>query len=434
MSPSQAINNVSSIVVVLGVQSCHRDSTMATPLDESSTPARQSGVQSWILRIVGISLVALLLGATVNIVAKVIIVVSFGYTALLPTVIVSWRTAFLAACALLLRLVWARRPGLPSVSELRHHRRAWGLGLFFWAAIVLVPSISEQQPNDFGFRVDDPSETFWVDRNHPHRPPALVTTNDQGFRDTQWSTAPARGARRIAVVGDSYVYGKGVPDEAGLIDRLLEARLNQLDDNAPWEVLNLGYPGHGFLSNLDLARLAIEQLGPRAVVIGCLGMADWDIFEVQEQYRAFGPIGFGALTAMGVTEDLWNASLMHSMGLPQRRDGVEAFIGFLLIEQRMRSLLDAAETRHVDVVIWEYYEPFSFYQRFKDHPNLHVTGWPSGFERSWNGWGSDPRLAIPVDRHPTAAANSIIAEHLAPQLVSLVNSSEQRIDIGLDRR
>lgn len=412
----------------------HRDKRMAASFDVSSTPSGQSRVQSWILRIVSISLVALLLGATVNLVAKVIIVVFFGYAALLPTVIVSWRTAILAACALSLRIVWARRPGLPSASELRQHRRAWGMGLFLWAAIVLLPSLSQQPPNDFGFRVDDPNETFWVDRDHPLRPPVLVTTNEQGFRDTPWSAAPASGARRIAFVGDSYVYGKGVPDEAGLVDRQLEARLNQLDDSEPWEVLNLGYPGHGLLSYFDLARLAIDRLGPSVVVIGSLGMADWDIFEVQEQYRAFGPAGFGALTALGVTADLWNASLMHSVGLPQRRDGVEAFAGFELIEARMRSLLHVAETRQVDVVIWEYYEPFSFYQHFEDHPNLRVTSWPTGIERSWNGWGSDPRFAIPVDRHPTAAANALIAEHLAPQLVTMVSGSDQRIDIGLDRR
>jgi hypothetical protein len=79
-----------------------------------------------------------------------------------------------------------------------------------------------------------------------------LRTNALGFRDVAHGEKAA-GVTRIAVLGDSFVFGSGVKQDETLTRRLA-ARLGP-----SFEVINLGVPGYG----TDQALLTLGRFGPR---------------------------------------------------------------------------------------------------------------------------------------------------------------------------
>jgi hypothetical protein len=227
---------------------------------------------------------------------------------------------------------------------------------------------------------------------------------------------------RLAVIGDSYVFGKGVPEVEGLLDRRLEAALSAGAPGRRFEVQNLGYPGWGHFTYVAVARRALARYRPRAIVIGTLGLSDYDLLDYQQQLELVGPLGLRLLGALGAAEDLKELSLLYSVDLGRHPPGDGTVAGEKRLAAELEALLAEADASGAEVILWDYYEPMEFFRRFEAHPRFHRLGWPEGFPRGWDGWGMDPRLAIPVDRHPTGAANALVASHLAPALLSLLDA------------
>jgi len=72
------------------------------------------------------------------------------------------------------------------------------------------------------------------------------------MRDLERAPEPAPGVLRVALVGDSFVFGEGVP-----LEKALPARL-QADLGAKFEILNLGWPGDAvFPPHLQLIGAAL---------------------------------------------------------------------------------------------------------------------------------------------------------------------------------
>jgi hypothetical protein len=89
-----------------------------------------------------------------------------------------------------------------------------------------------------------------------------LTTNAAGFRDGAHAQAKAPGAYRVVVLGDSFVFGSGVPQEATLTRRLA-AHLGP-----GFEIVNLGVPGYGTDQELLTLRRWGRKLSPDLVLLG----------------------------------------------------------------------------------------------------------------------------------------------------------------------
>jgi hypothetical protein len=89
-----------------------------------------------------------------------------------------------------------------------------------------------------------------------------LTTNAAGFRDAPHAEAKAPGAYRIAVLGDSFVFGSGVAQDA-ILTRRLAAHLGP-----GFEIVNLGVPGYGTDQELLTLRRWGKKLSPDLVLVG----------------------------------------------------------------------------------------------------------------------------------------------------------------------
>ncbi|HEX5854121.1 MAG TPA: hypothetical protein VFZ57_00760, partial [Thermoanaerobaculia bacterium] len=79
-----------------------------------------------------------------------------------------------------------------------------------------------------------------------------LTTNALGFRDVAHGEKAA-GVTRVAVLGDSFVFGSGVKQDETLTRRLAALL------GPSFEVINLGVPGYG----TDQELLTLSRFGPR---------------------------------------------------------------------------------------------------------------------------------------------------------------------------
>jgi lysophospholipase L1-like esterase len=118
---------------------------------------------------------------------------------------------------------------------------------------------------------DDPRE-FRLPSSHSGRTPLAndpsqsvpYRTNADGFRGREIGRKQA-GVPRIAVIGDSYTFGWGVPDGEAYPERT-EVLLHESGRDV--EVLNLGIPGYNTEQEWLLLIETMPRYGPDVVVLG----------------------------------------------------------------------------------------------------------------------------------------------------------------------
>jgi hypothetical protein len=69
---------------------------------------------------------------------------------------------------------------------------------------------------------------------------AHVVVNSMGFRDVEHRRTPAPGTIRIALLGDSFLYGSPIPDDHAIF---AERMRRDLASRGAYELFNLGIPG-----------------------------------------------------------------------------------------------------------------------------------------------------------------------------------------------
>ena len=397
-----------------------------TPPNAPESPRRRLG---WRLLSVPLVLLATGLSALAGVLltqalACALLVVSLGYPSMLVEVLTSWRTPLAAAITTLALLIWRLTPPAGARIATRPRRALRLLGLTLGIATPLaigvgaLPSPFEHEKLQYVEALEvlsfEPYDGGLYEEEHPHRPPIQVTLNRYGFRDHDWTDLPEEGVTRIALIGDSNVFGLGVDDE-GLLDRLLEAELTRLDPGRRWEVLNLGVPGFGFLTYFTGAANAITHMGAQVAVVADMGFTDAEALDRSELRRRVGPAWFSVLGRFFVPALLaefstrWADRHHPVTGAP----GID-FPGRERLFQRLRQLNQVGASEGAAVVDWSQ-DCWMSSKLAENLPLEHVTytTWPEElcdyFERP--GW------TIPNDGHLTATANARVARDLAPLIL-----------------
>jgi len=109
-----------------------------------------------------------------------------------------------------------------------------------------------------------------------------VRVNRLGFRGPEVAATPAPGVRRVLVLGDSVVFGQGIPDD-DTVARALERQLNAARAGT-FEVINGGVPGYDTVAEARLLEDRGLRLRPEIVVVG-ISLNDYDVAPV---YNALG--------------------------------------------------------------------------------------------------------------------------------------------------
>lgn len=92
----------------------------------------------------------------------------------------------------------------------------------------------------------------------------LQRLNHLGFRERELPISKGREIFRIAVIGDSFTYGQGVPEE-DRFSNLLERQLKKFYEG--FEVINFGRPGAETVDHLLIFRDVVAKLSPDFVLL-----------------------------------------------------------------------------------------------------------------------------------------------------------------------
>jgi lysophospholipase L1-like esterase len=95
---------------------------------------------------------------------------------------------------------------------------------------------------------------------------ARVRTDSHGFRGPEPAAERGPDAARIFGIGDSVMFGWGVPEEATFLARLA-ARLNAEHPARRWEAINAAVPGYNTVMEVATLREKGLRLAPDLVVI-----------------------------------------------------------------------------------------------------------------------------------------------------------------------
>ncbi|MFT5286592.1 MAG: lysophospholipase L1-like esterase [Planctomycetota bacterium] len=96
---------------------------------------------------------------------------------------------------------------------------------------------------------------------------ALISTNQDGFRSNAPTPVKSDKSYRVLGLGDSVMFGQGVPDGREYLARL-ERNLKADDPSREWQVINSAVPGYNSAQELAFLQSRGLDLMPDLVVIG----------------------------------------------------------------------------------------------------------------------------------------------------------------------
>ncbi len=121
---------------------------------------------------------------------------------------------------------------------------------------------------DSGFGVRANRSNTSVQLYAPDEYRVSVTTKSHGMRGgrREYSRARSAGSTRIALLGDSFIYGTGVSDE-DVVSAAIEDLWNSEHDTEPVEVLNFGISGSGQAEQLKTYLHKVRAFNPDHVIL-----------------------------------------------------------------------------------------------------------------------------------------------------------------------
>ena len=227
--------------------------------------------------------------------------------------------------------------------------------------------------------------------------------NGLGFRGPELATPRPANAKRVLLLGDSYVYGSGVADDETL-DAALSRRLG-----AGWEVGNFGIPGFNLTAYARMAEAVVARYSPDVVVVGYLdgvnNILASDYWEIRD---GLGSLLWGFARLMGMTGEIF---VVHARD-DYKDEAASRAASSSKDAAALRRLLALQRSRRLRLVFFSYFGPLELTKAAEKGGRLTLLS-PK------QPWQADPSLAFSAHRdgHPTGKANELFAEQIARELV-----------------
>lgn len=281
--------------------------------------------------------------------------------------------------------------------------------------------------NRFGFfpSLGINSGPYRLKSGNPSVPDMVVKTNSFGFRDREWDLPLRERGRRALVVGDSFVWGLGIPSDEGMLHRRLERELNARGGPG-WRVFNLA-TSPAALWYYAHALIAVgREVRPELYVMSVVGNYDLEPWEVQRVKFGLPARMVALMDAFHVSEDLMRlgSALGHDYEW-RSKDGREIPPEVLADHHGSFSKLVAFVGKTgARLIVWEGLDRrIPFFDGYRADPGITFMGWKDVPELSGEiggqirggraAWTDDETLAYKGDGHPTPKANGLIAQAIA---------------------
>ncbi len=292
------------------------------------------------------------------------------------------------------------------------------LATFLWPETQGYPTISQQ---------------IWLNR-HVHR-------NSLGFRGPEPAGMGARpNTHKVALIGDSFALGLGVPEESGRLGEILATELPAACRAGEWDALNFAQLGTNTLDHAAFVRTALKY-HPDLMILEYVFN---DIDYLAPTYTHEGPVDAAptlrervaprrllfhnsflfqqlfvrwlAVTYQGGVErpaiDPYMVDSLLSLHLKDVRmlsdEATAAGVPFVVIPVELGTLVDSAVQRRYDRVV-----------NAMQTAGIHALSQDSVLK----GMTASSLFVNRLDAHPNARANQLLASGLAPSLCQFLGQS-----------
>lgn len=310
---------------------------------------------------------------------------------------------------------------------------AAALTLAWQAASLLSGEEQWVGRNHFGFsRLFPASATREFDPRNGEVPLLTVTTNSHSFRDDEWPIpAPDDGTTRVVLVGDSMVFGLSLPENADLLDKQLERRLNAAGQGR-WDVWNVASSpaSLGYFAEAVI-RVAREAHPRYAIIVFDCG-SDF-AFSDEQLAQADKPGWFYPLARWAelLPDLLWTSKNPWPF---DEEDHVAPDVLRTRLDQFERLLADATANGY-HVVVWAVDVPCPRLAPFRGRPEVSFLDWRAevglscGADPDRCPFYLDPTLGHP-SKHMTPLGTRHVAAALAPKLLALEAQRRTAADVA----
>lgn len=233
--------------------------------------------------------------------------------------------------------------------------------------------------------------------------PVSYGVNRFGFRVPEFAAAKADDAIRVALIGDSFVFGIGVGDD-GTLHRHLTGELQRRWPERVFEVVNLGIPGNNLASHVTMYAVAVEKLDPDAVILALTFANDlsrWDEQDARRDARRPSPFSFMRFLVGDAAESIWALLFLE-------RSTTTAGLAHLDREMRRLAVLQKAAPLPPLLVLFGFHPwgaPIA--EQLARVDALLIADRVTRAEEF-----------IPADGHPTSIGNQRSAAHIAQSLAA----------------
>lgn len=345
----------------------------------------------------------------------------------LRLILLDWKTYILLAFAVLSAGVYLVLKGYPLKAMGGRPHWSVPLAVMIGAVLAVQGFLGEglsAHANQYGFYPPFGMNAgpYVIKSGKPSIPDIVIKTNSFGCRDKDWHI-PLRGkTRRALVVGDSFVWGFGIPGEEGMLHRRLEQELDA-GDGAGWEVFNIASSPAALWYYVNSLIAFGKDVRPDLYVMSVVGSYDLEPWEVQRV--KFGLPGYlvALMDACYVSKELMIRGAAIGQDYEERSRGAGEIDPEVLSDahdsfSRLIAFIDATDAR---LIVWEGLDrPIRFFDRYRNSPRITFAGWGDVAELPKDiRWNDDETLAYKGDGHPTPKANGLIARTIARKFLGL---------------
>lgn len=235
-----------------------------------------------------------------------------------------------------------------------------------------------------------------------------VQTNSFGMRNPDVTVEKPERVKRIALLGDSFAFGWGVPENQDFA-HVIEDDLNKKDPNQTFQVLNFGVPGYSTFQEVEVFKEKILQFNPDAVLVFFIDNDFEYPFFVRgiDKSPDSSSLSLVRLTSRAFTPDKVQKELKEK-GLDPNT--VLAQLDEICREKDIKLYLSINPRK-------DWHQIQKKLSVLQEHPTIHFIDIGDSFDQIVHEKGySQADLNLPNDPHPTALRHKIYGDLLAAQL------------------
>ncbi len=256
---------------------------------------------------------------------------------------------------------------------------------------------------------------------------AMMSTNQWGMRDREYTKDKPDGVFRVAIMGASHAMGTGVEDNASF-ENLVEDRLNELAEQGGGprvEILNFSVPGYGSVSRLHQLEHKVLEFAPDAVVVVAVNDMYWTArdlcLEVAGKYTSPYPDLVAATRALDLPRGMDFDDCMEKMH-PDRGPLLEMVydeFSRLCAERGIQPVLAGISRvrEEDDATRADWHAQFNLARQF----GFEVFDMTNVYERAAS---LEDLWLAPWDSHPNAAAHQMLADSFYGHLSAFLKAAD----------